>query len=128
MVATSRGDLGSTNRRIRMPLALGEIRAGEPPLRNTLATIRQTILSLITPEIFDLRQQALQSLGATQRILAALTLPSERSQTEIDDSRWFQWYDHYHALLLGPDLRDFHWHIGWGLGFNLETTGLYVLN
>jgi hypothetical protein len=82
---------------------------------------------LMTQELYDLRRLQLDYLPKTQADLGLAQLNLEKLQTEIDDSRWAQWYEHYHRMLYYPTSPDPAWHVARGLAFNLETTALYLL-
>jgi hypothetical protein len=77
--------------------------------------------------LYDLRLQQLDSMPEGQRPVALAALNLERIQNEMDDSKWAQWYGHYHRILYQPNDPDPASHVGRGLAFNLETTALYVL-
>jgi hypothetical protein len=78
-------------------------------------------------ELFDLRRKLIEHLPEGQRQKALADLQLERINAGIDDSKWAQWYDHYHQIVLQPEDRDFVSHVRSGLNFNLQTASLYVL-
>jgi hypothetical protein len=47
--------------------------------------------------------------------------------TDMDDWKWADWYDHYHQVVLQLRNPDPAVHVQRGLHFNLEATALYVL-
>ena len=82
---------------------------------------------LHSPELFSLKLRAVELIPEGQRAVALAELNLEKTRTEIDDSNWAQWYDHYRGIVYQPKNPDPVVQVRHGLGFNLETTSLYVL-
>ena len=83
---------------------------------------------LVSEELATLRRQVIDTtVPANQCPQAHAALNLEKINTEIDDARWAQWYDHYHQIVFNREIPDVRLHIKRGLDFNLETAGLYIL-
>ena len=63
-----------------------------------------------------------------ERGVAQANLDRERFDTQAEDSKWSQWYYHYHLKVLASRKRwDFQNYVQHGLVFNLETAAVYTL-
>jgi len=82
---------------------------------------------LISDAVVALSRSLIAKLPESERQLKELELDREKLNAEIDDSRWEEWYNHYHQIVLTPGEHDFFWHVSNGLNFNLQTASLYVL-
>lgn len=84
--------------------------------------------NLLFDELFSLKCEGLKLLPEPDRQLALGKLKSEQLETQMDDNKWSQWYDHYHRkLLTDTDSWDVQRHVHRGLIFNLQTTAVYTL-
>jgi hypothetical protein len=82
----------------------------------------------MTSELLEERKKFINSLvPPNDRPQRLLDLEVENFQYNQDDARWFQWYDHYHTLVLQPPERDLFYHVGWGLRINFESTAVFIL-
>ncbi|HUN63935.1 MAG TPA: hypothetical protein VMU53_18190 [Candidatus Sulfotelmatobacter sp.] len=82
---------------------------------------------LMSETLFQMRAKMLGNLAEPQRQQSLIELQREKLATEIDDSSWQEWYDHYHEAVLLPSKRDFIWNVENGLNFNLQSASLYLL-
>jgi hypothetical protein len=84
---------------------------------------------LMTQDAFDKRQKMLEKYhDAAQLKMAVSKLSLEKLDSEIEDSKWSQWYDHFHRIVLTQsDYRDPVFHVRTGLHFNMQATGLTLL-
>jgi hypothetical protein len=82
---------------------------------------------LMSAVLFDLRRQLIEHLPENEREMALIELQQERLTLEVEDSRWEEWYEHYHQTILLPAERDFMWHVENGLNLNLESASICVL-
>jgi len=82
---------------------------------------------IMSDMVFDLRSRMADNLPENDRQMTILGLQQEKLAAEMDDSRWEQWYDHYHQIILQPADKDFVWHVENGLNFNLQSASVYVL-
>lgn len=98
-------------------------------LANRLGAKAPKDTHLLSDDIWDRRRELVKYLPENDRAAALFKINDEKLQTEIDDSLWEQWYEHYHKIVISHrhrkwDLADY---IRRGLNFNLETTSAYAL-
>lgn len=105
---------------------LGETPHGDA-LKKVLGDKAPRDSRLITEEMYDLDLKMTEQLPLEQRVASQGSLTLGKLQSEKDDTDWALWYDHYHKIVIRPDDQDVVFHVRHGLGFNLETTALYVL-
>lgn len=96
-------------------------------LRNRLGPQTPNNAPFMWQALYDLRLQQVNLMPAGERPAALAALNLEKIQSDMNDSEWEQWYDHYHRIVLEPISPDVSWHVRTGLNFNLETTAVYVL-
>jgi hypothetical protein len=96
-------------------------------VKNRLGATAPDDTQLISQQILDLRRKMLEHLPEEQRAAVLIDLNREKLKAEVDDGEWSRWYDHYHQIVLQPELRDFVSHVQTGLNLNLETAALFVL-
>lgn len=84
---------------------------------------------VIPQESFEFRRKLLESYRDKNKAAEDLVaLEQEKLNSEIDDSKWKDVYEHFHEIILSQLPADeFTFHIRTGLNFNLEAAGLYVL-
>ncbi len=83
---------------------------------------------LISPQLLALMRASIDNLPSEQRPSAQAKLEHDKIQAEIDEGNWAQWYNQFHQIVLSGQVKqDVQWHVYQGLGFNLETTAIYVL-
>jgi hypothetical protein len=83
---------------------------------------------LLRDDLFNMKRESLNLLPEIERPAALSGLNIERLESEMNDGKWSQWYDHYHHIVLTSRERwDVQSHVFHGLNFNLETTALYAL-
>lgn len=98
-------------------------------LKKFLGTEAPRDSELMSQELFDLRQRIFSEYRDQQQAATELlALQQEKFNSEVDDSRWQQWYEHFHKVVLSePPAHQLAFHVQTGLSFNLEATGLYLL-
>lgn len=96
-------------------------------LRNYLGAEAPNDSHLSTKELMELKRQGANLLPEGMRSKAMAELDVEKINSEIDDSRWSEWYDHFHRIVLGQDEQDFGSYVANGLNINLASTSVYVL-
>jgi hypothetical protein len=97
-------------------------------LKSYLGTDAPNDTYLVTQELIELKRQAVNFLPEGHRPEAIAKLNGEKISSEIDDSRWSQWYEHFHQIILfGRDKRDFDSYVANGLNVNLASASVYVL-
>ncbi len=83
---------------------------------------------LITDHILDQHKQVIELLPENQRAEPLANLILAKSNAELDDMRWEQWYAQYHQqVTLQSGYQDFAWHVRSGLNYNLQAASVYVL-
>lgn len=83
---------------------------------------------VMSEELLQLKHQGVNFLPEGERPVALQALNMEKLNSEIDDSRWAEWYDHYHTIVLfGQDKRDFDSYVANGLNVNLASASVYIL-
>lgn len=83
---------------------------------------------LLADEVVKLRTNWANQLAQPQRGTELSDLAQEKLQTEIDDTQWERWYDHYHhRVLLDYDAIDVMKGVYDGLSLNFAATGIYLL-
>jgi len=84
--------------------------------------------TLVSDALYNLRQEQLKFLPEADRGVAQINLDRERLDTQMEDSKWAQWYDHYHRRVLTARSEwDFQRYVQHGLVFNLETAAVYTI-
>lgn len=96
-------------------------------LRNRIGTQAPNNTPFIWQALYDLRCRQVNLIPAEEQPAALAALNQEKIQSDMNDSEWELWYDHYHRIVLQPNNPDPVLYVRRGLNFNLETTALYVL-
>jgi hypothetical protein len=97
-------------------------------LRERLGAQTPNDTILISEQMFNLKREGLDFMPEVERPVALANLNRERLDTEMDDLKWSQWYDHYHQkILTGRNRWDVQGYVQHGLVFNLETAAVYTL-
>jgi hypothetical protein len=86
-----------------------------------------TEVPFVSEWLFEQRRKLIESLPPAQQTQPALDLGAEKLKSDINDSEWEQWYDHYHQVVIWPPERPFEWHVQNGFNFNLQAASLYIL-
>ncbi|HKW16836.1 MAG TPA: hypothetical protein VJO35_04950 [Terriglobales bacterium] len=84
----------------------------------------------MSQEVYEQRKKMIStSLPLLPPMLttAMAELNLEKLNSEIEDGRWREWYEHFHQLVLFRSERDAFYHVRIGLNSNMEAAGLYVL-
>lgn len=84
-------------------------------------------IPFISQLAYDQRLKFTEFLPEDHRAQATADANLEKLKSDVNDSAWEQWYNHYHHIILQPKDRAFEWHIQNGFNFNLEATSVYVL-
>lgn len=83
----------------------------------------------VSNTVLEQQKSALAFSPEADRTAALSQLMVDRMAAITNDTRWREWYSHYHAkMTLTPGIENgFAWHLYTGLSANLEATALYIL-
>jgi hypothetical protein len=97
-------------------------------LSNCLGAKSPADSNLLTEATLNIYRQMAEKLQPLERQARLITLEQQRLTAELNDSRWAQWYDHYHQLVLTEEWNsDFATLVRNGLHSNLWAAAVFVL-